>query len=216
VTEARVENIILDNESGEVVAKGVKVIIQGVEHIFHAKKEVIVAAGALNSPKILEFSGIGDSKRLRLLGIEVYVDNPNVGENLQDHPSSGMSFEVADHIQTLDALNRQEPEAVSAAMSAYQNDKSGPFSGAAISSFAFMPVPDFQTPDGKADLVNLLNSKNENSNTTSEFARSVLGSSDKSSACYFVYAAHGNFGSDSSSAKNVTVSDETGSFLTIA
>jgi choline dehydrogenase-like flavoprotein len=217
MTEARVSNIIVDTEAGEVVAKGVQVKIQGVERVFHAEKEVVVAAGALNSPKILEFSGIGDSKRLRLLGIEVYVDNPNVGENLQDHPSSGMSFEVADHIQTLDALNRQEPEAVSVAMSAYQTNKSGPFSGAAISSFAFMPVPDFQTTEGKAELDHLLSSnKPEKPSTSFEFERSVLGSSGHSSACYFVYAAHGNFGSDSSLAKNVTVSNETGKFLTIA
>ncbi|KAF7869805.1 hypothetical protein EAF04_004589 [Stromatinia cepivora] len=51
VTEAQVEKIILDNESGEAIAKGVKVTVKGVQHIFRAGKEVIVAAGALNSPK---------------------------------------------------------------------------------------------------------------------------------------------------------------------
>ncbi|KAF7922636.1 hypothetical protein BELL_0148g00020 [Botrytis elliptica] len=217
VTDALVEKIILDKESGESIAKGVKVTIKGVEHIFQAGREVIVAAGALNSPKILELSGIGDSELLRSLGIDVYVDNSNVGENFQDHTSSGMSFEVVDEIQTLDPLNRQEPEAIAAAMSAYQTDKTGPFAGAAISSFAYMPVPDFQTPQGKAELDNLLLTyRPEKESVTSEFARSVLSSADKSSACYFVYAAHGNFGSDASSAKNVTISHETCNFLTIA
>ncbi|KAF7872905.1 uncharacterized protein EAF02_008976 [Botrytis sinoallii] len=217
VTDALVEKIILDKKSGESMAKGVKVTIKGVEHIFQAGKEVIVAAGALNSPKILELSGIGDSELLRSLEIDVYVDNYNVGENFQDHTSSGMSFEVVDEIQTLDPLNRQEPEATAAAMSAYQTDKTGPFAGAAISSFAYMPVPDFQTPKGKAELDNLLLTyRPEKESVTSEFARSVLSSVDKSSACYFVYAAHGNFGSDASSAKNVTISHETCNFLTIA
>ncbi|TGO22104.1 hypothetical protein BPAE_0182g00120 [Botrytis paeoniae] len=194
VTDALVEKIILDEESGEAVAKGVKVTIKGVEHIFQAGKEVIVAAGALNFPKILELSGIGDAELLRSLRIDVYGENSNVGENFQDHTSNGMSVEVIDEIQTLDTLNRQEPKAIAAAMSAYQTDKTGPFAGAAISSFAYMPKE----------------------SVTTEFARSVLSSADKSSACYLVYAAHGNFGSDASSAKNVTISHETGSFLTIA
>ncbi|KAF7947911.1 hypothetical protein EAE96_008983 [Botrytis aclada] len=207
VTDALVEKIIIDKASGEAVAKGAKVTIKGVEHIFQAGKEVIIAAGALNSPKVLELSGIGDAELLRSLGIDVHVDNSNVGENFQDHTSSGMSFEVVDEIQTLDPLNRQEPEAIAAAMSAYQNDKTGLFAGAAISSFAYMPVPDFQTPRGKAELDNLLLTyKPKKESVTSEFARSVLSSADKSSACYFVYAAHGNFGSDASSAKNVTIS----------
>ncbi|KAJ8060398.1 hypothetical protein OCU04_010727 [Sclerotinia nivalis] len=106
VTEAQVEKIILDKESGEAIAKGVKVTVKGIEHIFRAGKKVIIAAGALNSPKILELSGIGDPELLRSLGIDVYVENANVGEIFQDHTSSGMSFKVVDEIQTLDALNR--------------------------------------------------------------------------------------------------------------
>ncbi|TGO13178.1 hypothetical protein BTUL_0075g00230 [Botrytis tulipae] len=208
VTDALVEKIILDKASGEAVAKGVKVTTKGVEHIFQAEKEVIVAAG---------LSGIGDAKLLSSLGIDVYVENSNVGENFQDHASSGMSFEVIDEIQTLDSLNRQEPKAIAAAMYAYQTEKTGPFAGAAISSFAYMPVPDFQTPKGKAELEHLLlTHKPVKESVTTEFARSVLSSADKSSACYFVYAAHGNFGSDASSAKNVTISHESGNFLTIA
>ncbi|KAF7886149.1 hypothetical protein EAF00_010252 [Botryotinia globosa] len=196
VTDALVEKIILDKASGEAVAKGVKVTIKGVEHIFQAGKEVIVAAGALNSPKILELSGIGDAKLLSSLGIDVYVDNSNVRENFQDHTSSGMSFEN----QKLS-----------------QPPRTGPFAGAAISSFAYMPVPDLQTPKGKAELgYLLLTHKPVKESVTTGFARSVLSSADKRSACYFVYAAHGNFGSDASSAKNVTISHESVNFLTIA
>lgn len=217
VTDALVEKIVLNKASGEAVAKGVKVTIKGVEYIFQTGKEVILAAGALNSSKILELSGIGDAKLLSSLGIKVYVENSNVGENFQDHTSSGMSFEVIDEIQTLGLLNRQEPKAIAAAMSAYQTEKTGPFAGAAISSFAYMPVPDFQTPKGKAELEHLLlTHKSVKESVTTEFARSVLSSADKSSACYFVYAAHGNFGSDASSAKNVTISHESGNFATIA
>ncbi|VVD99980.1 choline dehydrogenase [Pandoraea pneumonica] len=50
-----------------------------------ARAEVILAAGAVNSPHLLEVSGIGDGERLRGFGIDVVSDLPGVGENLQDH-----------------------------------------------------------------------------------------------------------------------------------
>lgn len=70
-------------------------------------KEIILAAGAFGTPGILELSGIGSREHLEPLGITVVVDNPNVGENLQDHPNTSMSFEVVDGVKTLDALSRQ-------------------------------------------------------------------------------------------------------------
>jgi choline dehydrogenase len=50
-----------------------------------AAREVILASGAINSPQLLELSGVGDGERLRGLGIKVVGDLPEVGENLQDH-----------------------------------------------------------------------------------------------------------------------------------
>jgi len=71
-----------------------------------AHKEVIRAAGAFQFPKILKISGIGDAKSLNSLGIPVVVDNPNVGENLQDHLISAISFEVNDDVAAADPLMR--------------------------------------------------------------------------------------------------------------
>src|SRR5260370_32783142 len=50
-----------------------------------ADKEVILAAGAINSPKLLMLSGVGEAETLRSFGIDVVVNLPGVGENLQDH-----------------------------------------------------------------------------------------------------------------------------------
>jgi choline dehydrogenase len=58
----------------------------GATRIARARKEVILAASSINSPKLLHLSGIGDPARLRELGIEVRHSLPGVGENLQDHP----------------------------------------------------------------------------------------------------------------------------------
>src|SRR5207249_6162669 len=64
---------------------GVKLIKDGAIKDIAADKEVILAAGAINSPKLLMLSGVGDATALRSLGIEVIEDVPGVGKNLQDH-----------------------------------------------------------------------------------------------------------------------------------
>ncbi|CAG8955709.1 hypothetical protein HYFRA_00010975 [Hymenoscyphus fraxineus] len=217
ITGAEVEKILFDSSSGLVIATGVKYSKSGISDIVKANKEVILAAGAIHSPKILELSGIGGSSLLQSKGIDVVVHNEAVGENFHDHPMSGMSFEVAEGVNTLDALNRQDPEVLGAAMTAYQTMKSGPFSKAAINSYALLPVVDFQSEEGKTTCDDVLKELLPDiSNSEHEFVRSVYSSADKSSGCYFVYAAHGNFGADNSTAKAVTVNDETANFLTIA
>src|SRR5580765_3403839 len=64
---------------------GVKINTEGAVKDIGADKEVIVAAGAIGSPKLLMLSGVGDAKALRSLGIDVVENLPGVGENLQDH-----------------------------------------------------------------------------------------------------------------------------------
>jgi choline dehydrogenase len=64
---------------------GVKFVKDGAIKDIAADKEVILAAGAVNSPKLLMLSGVGDAKALRSLGVEVVEDVPGVGKNLQDH-----------------------------------------------------------------------------------------------------------------------------------
>jgi choline dehydrogenase len=64
---------------------GVSVLRDGVETDISADKEVILTAGAINSPKLLMLSGIGEATALRSLGIDVVENLPGVGGNLQDH-----------------------------------------------------------------------------------------------------------------------------------
>jgi len=64
---------------------GVKLMTDGVLEDIAADKEVILAAGAINSPKLLMLSGVGEKTALRSLGIDVVENLPGVGENLQDH-----------------------------------------------------------------------------------------------------------------------------------
>ena len=64
---------------------GVKLMNDGGLEDIIADKEVFLAAGAINSPKLLMLSGVGEAKALRNLGIDVVENLPGVGENLQDH-----------------------------------------------------------------------------------------------------------------------------------
>jgi len=66
-------------------AAGVEVLQQGQKRQFTARREVIVAAGAVDTPKLLQLSGIGDGATLSAAGIGVNRDLPAVGRNLQDH-----------------------------------------------------------------------------------------------------------------------------------
>ncbi|PGH23048.1 hypothetical protein AJ80_02821 [Polytolypa hystricis UAMH7299] len=68
-----------------------------ISHSIRAKKEVILAAGAVHSPQILQLSGVGPKKLLSSLDIDVVVDLPGVGFNFQDQPAMFMSFKFNDY-----------------------------------------------------------------------------------------------------------------------
>lgn len=82
-------------------ATGVVIRQSRTERTITAKREVILSAGAVQSPQLLELSGVGQGSRLQQLGIEVVRDLPGVGENLQDHYISRLTYEL----KGLDSLN---------------------------------------------------------------------------------------------------------------
>lgn len=85
LTQATVQEIVLDNASDGYVASGVRFTHNGQEHLVSASREVILSAGTIKSPHILELSGIGNPEILSRAGVAVKVDSPMVGENLQEH-----------------------------------------------------------------------------------------------------------------------------------
>jgi len=80
-TGALTEALILDGKR----CTGVRYSVGGAAREAGAVREVVVSAGTINSPQLLELSGIGQPDRLRDLGIEVRQALPGVGENLRDH-----------------------------------------------------------------------------------------------------------------------------------
>lgn len=68
---------------------GVEFIRDGKKQVVYARKEVILSAGAINSPHLLMLSGVGPRANLERVGVPVIHDSPGVGENLQDHIAVG-------------------------------------------------------------------------------------------------------------------------------
>lgn len=90
LTSAEAYEVLLakdDNAAGGWKAQGVRFVSGGIEYTVRATREVILSAGSVQSPQILESSGIGGSAVLSAAGVPVKIENPNVGENLQDHLS---------------------------------------------------------------------------------------------------------------------------------
>ena len=80
-TGAQVAKILFDGAR----ADGVTYTRHGQTHSCRARREVILAAGAINSPQLLQLSGVGPGATLQSLGIAVVADSPAVGQHLQDH-----------------------------------------------------------------------------------------------------------------------------------
>jgi choline dehydrogenase-like flavoprotein len=88
VTRAQVSHIRLANER----ATGIDYIYRGATVSAEVRAEIIVSAGAFNSPQLLMLSGIGDPDELRRTGIECAVPLPGVGRNLHDHYGTSIAY----------------------------------------------------------------------------------------------------------------------------
>jgi choline dehydrogenase len=82
---------------------GVEFIREGEVHIAQARREVVMAAGAIGTPQILQASGLGPAKVLGPLGIPLVHDLPGVGQNLQDHLQLRMIYRI-EGARTLNTL----------------------------------------------------------------------------------------------------------------
>jgi choline dehydrogenase len=86
-------------------AKGVEVIRQGVRETVWAEREVILCGGTVNSPQLLMLSGVGPAAHLADLGIPVVLDAPEVGRNLQNHPSYSLRYACSQPVTAYKYLN---------------------------------------------------------------------------------------------------------------
>jgi choline dehydrogenase len=91
MTRAHVQRLLIEHRR----CNGVEFASAGSRVRVQARREVLLAAGSINSPQLLELSGVGDGSRLQRLGIPTVHDAPGVGANLQDHLQLRMWFRVS-------------------------------------------------------------------------------------------------------------------------
>lgn len=88
VTDALATKILFDGKR----ATGIEISRKGARRKLSARKAVVLAAGSVNTPQLLQLSGIGPADHLRALGIDVVKDSPAVGHHLQDHLGINYTF----------------------------------------------------------------------------------------------------------------------------
>lgn len=102
-TESQVEKLDIDNTDDGICCRGAVVNRAGQSITVKANAEVILCAGAIGSPQILQLSGLGPAELLKAHGIAVKKDIPGVGENLQDHLQIRAVFKVKG-VKTLNTM----------------------------------------------------------------------------------------------------------------
>jgi choline dehydrogenase len=141
LTNHQVTKVLLDTSvPTSVEATGVQYAAGAGQQVktVYARREVVISGGSINSPLLLQQSGIGDKEELKSVGIEVMVDLAGVGHNMQDHLSSSVVFTPRPDVripQTSITGDRQEDSFVNSAIS-YVNMKTllGDYSETLISN----------------------------------------------------------------------------------
>lgn len=103
VGNALVDTLTVEGNRPHVT--GVSVLVDGARRSVRASREVILSAGAIHSPAILQRSGIGPAAHLKALGIEVVADRP-VGRNLLDHPALGIFLDLKQEARVATRMHR--------------------------------------------------------------------------------------------------------------
>jgi choline dehydrogenase len=100
LTRAQVTRVLFQGKR----AVGVEYVKSGTKQSARAGREVILSGGAVNTPQLLQLSGIGDGAHLRGLGLDVLVDNRNVGRQLKDH--QGINYTYRLNVPTMNDVLR--------------------------------------------------------------------------------------------------------------
>ena len=118
--EAVVSSVKLQGD----MAVGVNFTHQAKAHTVDVKREVVVSCGAIQTPQILELSGIGDPEVLKAAGVECKVENKGVGNNLQDHALTTVTWELTPGNSTLETI--YDPDVMQGAMKQLMDEQDGP------------------------------------------------------------------------------------------
>ncbi|KKA26870.1 hypothetical protein TD95_005245 [Thielaviopsis punctulata] len=185
-----VTKVLFEKTDADAVATGVLVRdAEGKLVEIKAAKEVILAAGALQTPQILELSGIGGKELLEKHNIPVVVDNANVGENMQDHPIVCQNFEVVEGIASSDIL--RDPAVLGAVVQMFQDGGKGPL-GQSIISCAYTPLANGSGVMPVSERKEIFDAHLEDSHSTHSFVRSIIESESEPTFQFLAFPGQTN------------------------
>ena len=154
-------------------AKGIQYVSRKDNSIgqVYASKEVIMAAGSVFTPQLLQLSGFGPKDVLNAAGVRIKKDMPAVGANMQDHPNANMQFDLK-NLATPNPLSGLDPAFNASAWAQYNANRTGPITQAHGSSLAFLSL---QTISDKYEsIVTSIKSQNARTYLPSVYADSKL------------------------------------------
>ena len=146
-TSAHATRILFDGRR----ATGVEYVQNGKTVTAQASGEVILSGGAINSPQLLQLSGVGPAQHLRAHGIEIIADHPGVGDNLQDHYNIRLVYRCRKPLTLNDALNNPLRGALELARYAFRRDGYLAM-GASVAAGFLRTDPAVATPDIQASI----------------------------------------------------------------
>lgn len=190
LTGAHVSRIIVNSHGGELRATGVEFTVEGQIHSVTAAQEIILSAGAIHTPQLLELSGIGDPTVLANVGIDCILPNLDVGANFQDHLLTGLNYTLAPGVFSLDSLH--EPELQAKAVAEYTTSQSGPLS-TGQSSMGFVAYRTIASGEEVEAAANMVETKNTASSKQAHLEAERLRSPQTAGIHVYGVAANFNF-----------------------
>ncbi|KAK6086165.1 GMC oxidoreductase [Seiridium cupressi] len=148
--------ILFASNSSSLVATGVKALDRSTNTTveFTAKKEVILAAGAVWTPHLLQLSGIGPEAVLEAAGVATKLDMPAVGSNFQDHPVMYLQWTTATSLTTNTTFWNE-------AVRQYYDEHTGPLTKASASYLAMLNLSAVAGPEEAEILLSALEAQDE-------------------------------------------------------
>ncbi|MEO6607911.1 MAG: choline dehydrogenase [Aestuariivirga sp.] len=154
ITHALASRIIV--KSGR--AAGIEYVRKGRTETLMADREVILSGGAINSPQLLQLSGIGAGDHLQGLGIKTVHELEGVGQNLSDHVATEIQQFC---LQPISLLKELTPFSIAKSLVKYAITRSGPISHPGIQAVSFMKTrPELVAPDIQVHFVMIIYGEN--------------------------------------------------------
>jgi choline dehydrogenase-like flavoprotein len=154
-----IANELVFDSGKKLTARGVTVTnrLTGETKTVYAKKEVILAAGTVNTVKLLQLSGIGPKSILEAAGIPVKLEHDGVGANFQDHPYTFLGFSISNMSNPNPSSLTTDPAFNASAWAQYAANKTGPLTQARGNALAMIPLPEV-APNSYRDLASQVKS----------------------------------------------------------